>query len=159
MLDYKNIIIKRYALSLSGSEIARQLGASKSGVNDFLRAFDKCESLSYPLPPGITNYGIAELVYGSVPGSGGRNENIEYPDYEATLLIMGLKSAERLNSSVGDMEICTLQNRAKLTCHVLRIIRFGTSKLKIIKRAMPSGLQQNDASGICRILLPSSMNF
>ena len=78
MLDYKNIIIKHYALSLSGSEIARQLGASKSGVNDFLRAFDKCESLSYPLPPGITNYGIAELVYGSVPGSGGRNENIEY---------------------------------------------------------------------------------
>lgn len=53
MLDYKNIIIKHYALSLSGSEIARQLGASKSGVNDFLRAFDKCESLSYPLPPGI----------------------------------------------------------------------------------------------------------
>ena len=39
MLDYKNIIIKHYALSLSGSEIARQLGASKSGVNDFLRAF------------------------------------------------------------------------------------------------------------------------
>ena len=78
MLDYKNIIIKHYALSLSGSEIARQLGASKSGVNDFLRAFDKCESLSYPLPPGITNYGIDGLVYGSVPGSGGCNENIEY---------------------------------------------------------------------------------
>lgn len=76
MLDYKNIIIKHYALSLSGSEIARQLGASKLGVNDFLRAFDKCASLSYPLPPGITNYGIDELVYGSVPGSGGRNENI-----------------------------------------------------------------------------------
>lgn len=63
-------------------------GASKSGVNDFLRAFDKCESLSYPLPPGITNYGIAELVYGSVPGSGGRNENIEYPDYEADAKLM-----------------------------------------------------------------------
>ena len=67
MLDYKNIIIKRYALSLSGSEIARQLGAIKSGVNDFLRAFEKCEFLSYPLPPGITNYGIAEIVYGSIP--------------------------------------------------------------------------------------------
>ena len=65
------------ALSLSGSEIARQLGVSKSGVNDFLRAFDKRESLSYPLPHGITNYGIAELVYGSVPGSGGRNKNIK----------------------------------------------------------------------------------
>ena len=91
MLDYKNIIIKHYALSLSGSEIARQLGASKSGVNDFLRAFDKCESLSYPLPPGITNYGIAELVYGSIPGSGGRNENIEYPDYEADAKLMATR--------------------------------------------------------------------
>lgn len=91
MLDYKNIIIKHYALSLSGSGIARQLGASKSGVNDFLRAFDKCESLSYPLPPGITNYGIAELVYGSVPGSGGRNENIEYPDYEADAELMATR--------------------------------------------------------------------
>lgn len=46
MLDYKDIIIRHCALSLSGSEIARQLGVSKSGVNDFLRAFDKRESLS-----------------------------------------------------------------------------------------------------------------
>ena len=67
MLDYKNIIIKYYAVSFSESKIARQLGTSKSGVNDFLRAFDKCELLSYPLPSGITNYGIAELVYDSVP--------------------------------------------------------------------------------------------
>ena len=68
-LDYKDIIIKHYALSMSGSEIARQTGFSKSGVNDFLRAFKKCEDLSYPLPVGITNYGIALKVYGSVPGS------------------------------------------------------------------------------------------
>ena len=73
------------------AELPEQLGASKSGVNDFLRAFDKCESLSYPLPPGITNYGIAELVYGSVPGSGGRNENIEYPDYEADAELMATR--------------------------------------------------------------------
>lgn len=45
-LDYKDIIIKHYALSMSGSEIARQIGASKSGVNDFLRAFKKCEDCS-----------------------------------------------------------------------------------------------------------------
>ena len=79
MLDYKNIIIKHYALSLSESEIARQLGASKSGVNDFLRAFDKCESLSYPLPPGITNYGIAghQIYTGRwrIPAS------VLYPDF------------------------------------------------------------------------------
>ena len=42
-VDYKDIIIKHYALSMSGSEIARQAGFSKSGVNDFLRAFKKCE--------------------------------------------------------------------------------------------------------------------
>lgn len=54
-LDYKNIIIKHYALSMSGSEIARQTGFSKPSVNDFLRAFKKCEDLNYPLPAGITN--------------------------------------------------------------------------------------------------------
>ena len=107
MLDYKNIIIKHYALSLSESEIARQLGASKSGVNDFLRAFDKCESLSYPLPPGITNYGIAELVYGSVPGSGGRNENIEYPDYEADAKLMATRK---------NMTLVFLWNRYSKKC-------------------------------------------
>ena len=31
MLDYNNIIIKHYALSLSGSEIARQLGQANQG--------------------------------------------------------------------------------------------------------------------------------
>ena len=58
-VDYKDIIIKHYALSMSGSKIARQTDFSKSGVNDFLRAFKKCEDLNYPLPAGITNYGIA----------------------------------------------------------------------------------------------------
>ena len=62
MLDYKDIIIKRYALKLSGREIARQLGVSKSGVNEFLKAFENCDTLQYPLPTGITNYGIAQAV-------------------------------------------------------------------------------------------------
>ncbi len=56
MLDYKDIIIKRYALEMSGREITIQQGVSKSGVNDFLRAFEKCESIGYPLSEGITNY-------------------------------------------------------------------------------------------------------
>ena len=51
-LDYKDIIIKSYALNMSSAEIARQLGCSKSGVNDFLNAFKKCEALSFPLPGG-----------------------------------------------------------------------------------------------------------
>ena len=47
MLDYKDIIIKRYALNMSGRAIASALGVSKSGVNDFLNAFDKCDTLQY----------------------------------------------------------------------------------------------------------------
>lgn len=82
MLDYKDIITKRFLLHMSGREIAEQLGASKSGVYDFLTAFEKCDKLSYPLPEGITNYGIHELVYGHVPGSNTRNAEYEQPDYE-----------------------------------------------------------------------------
>jgi len=106
-LDYKDIIIKRYALSMTGSEIARQAGASKSGVNDFLRAFKKCKDLGYPLPPGITNYGIALKVYGSVSGSGGRNENIELPDYEETAMLMATRK---------NMTLMFLWNRYKKRC-------------------------------------------
>ena len=106
-LDYKDIIIKHYALSMSGSEIARQTGASKSGVNDFLRAFKKCETLQYPLPSGITNYGIAMKVYGYVPGAGGRNEDIELPDYE---------EAAKLMATRKNMTLMFLWNRYKKKC-------------------------------------------
>ena len=56
MLDYKDIITKHYALSMSGMAIAKSLNASPSGVNDFLRAFKECKTLDYPLPQGLTNY-------------------------------------------------------------------------------------------------------
>lgn len=82
MLDYKDIIIKRYALGMSGREIARLKNVSKSGVNEFLRSFEQCERICYPLPEGITNYGIAELVYGKVPGTNVRNENYVLPVFE-----------------------------------------------------------------------------
>ena len=65
MLDYKDIITKHYGLGMKGMAIAKSINASPSGVNDFLRAFKACKKLSYPLPAGITNYGIAEAVYGS----------------------------------------------------------------------------------------------
>ncbi len=47
MLDYKDIIIKSYALNMSGAEIARQLGCSKSGVNDFLNALKKMQDFKF----------------------------------------------------------------------------------------------------------------
>ena len=81
MLDYKDIIIRHFVLHQSGREIARQLKVSKTGVNDFLRAFERCEKLQFPLPEGITNYGIAMLVYGKAPDSGGRDLSYEYPKY------------------------------------------------------------------------------
>lgn len=107
MLDYKDIIIKHYALGMSERQIASQIGASKTGVNDFLRAFEKCEKLQYPLPTGITNYGIAELVYGSVPGNTGRNENIELPDYAEIAMLMDTRK---------NMTLVFLWNRYKKKC-------------------------------------------
>lgn len=82
MLDYKDIIIKHYALGMSGREIAAALGVSKSGVNGFLSAFEGCEKIHYPLPEGITNYGISELVYGSGTRVGERDDSYELPDFE-----------------------------------------------------------------------------
>ena len=73
MLDYKDIITKHYALGMSGMVIAKSLEVSVSGVNDFLRAFKECKTLGYPLPQGITNYGIAEAVCGKSPGGAGRD--------------------------------------------------------------------------------------
>lgn len=81
MLDYKDIITKRYSLGMNGGQIASSLGVSKSGVNDFLRRFNACESLSFPLPEGITNYGIAAAVYGKTPAIVGRDFSYEQPDY------------------------------------------------------------------------------
>jgi transposase len=82
MLDYKDIIKKRYLLNLSGREIAEKIGASKSGVYDFLKAFEKSDRISYPLPERITNYGIHELVYGHAPGANARSDDYEKPDYQ-----------------------------------------------------------------------------
>lgn len=107
MLDYKNIIIKRYALNLTYKELADEFGASKSGINDFMRAFEKCDKLSYPLPEGITNYAIAELVYGHAPGSNNRSSEYEQPDFAWTFRQMN----ERKN-----MTLVYLWNRYKKEC-------------------------------------------
>ena len=108
MLDYKDIIIKHYALHMSGRQIAAAIGASKSGVNDFLKAFEQCESLSYPLPAGITNYGIAELVYGRNPeGVDGRDLSFELPDFA---------EVEKQMNSRKNMTLVFLWGRYKNRC-------------------------------------------
>lgn len=83
MLDYKSILVKRYVLHLSGREIAKELGYSKTSVNDFIKAFDRCESIRFPLPQGITNAGIHDAVYGKGKDALGRNPSFEYPEFDA----------------------------------------------------------------------------
>ena len=107
MLDYKDIITKHFALSMSGMAIAESLGASPSGVNDFLRAFKACPTLDYPLPEGITNYGIAEAVYGKNPALTGRDLSYEPPDYVAV---------EKEMSSRKNMTLVVLWNRYAKRC-------------------------------------------
>ena len=85
LLDCKDIIIKHYALGMSGREIAEELSVSKSGVNKFLAAFKACKTLNYPLPAGITNYGISAAVYEKNPGVVGRDLSYEMPDYETVV--------------------------------------------------------------------------
>ena len=99
MLDYRDILNKYYVVKLSAREISRQTGMSKSGVQKFIQAFEKCDELSYPLPPGITNAGIALKVYGKVPGEEGRDESYEYPDYQQVLKLMN----ERKNMT---LQVC-----------------------------------------------------
>ena len=107
MLDYKDIITKHYALGMSGTKIAESLKVSKSGVNDFLKAFRECPVLSYPLPEGITNYGIAALVYGKRTVAGGRDLSYEMPDYEVV---------EKEMSSRKNMTLVVLWNRYSKQC-------------------------------------------
>lgn len=105
MLDYKDIITRHYALGMSGMAIAEALNVSVSGVNDFLRAFNACETISFPLPTGITNYGIAAAVYGK--GTGGRDLSYELPDYE---------TVAREMSSRKNMTLVVLWNRYSARC-------------------------------------------
>lgn len=107
MLDYKDIITKHYALGMSGGEIAETLDVSKSGVNDFLHAFKSCGDLSYPLPKGITNYGIAAAVYGQKPAIVGRDLSYEQPDYEAVAKDMSTRK---------NMTLVVLWNRYSKKC-------------------------------------------
>jgi transposase len=107
MLDYKDIVTKHYALKLSGREIAALCGISKSGVNDFLKAFEECEAIDHPLPEGITNYAIYEIVYGKAPGSNSRDIRYELPDFE---------NIAELMASRQNMTLVYLWNRYKRRC-------------------------------------------
>ena len=132
MLDYKDIITKHYALGMSGRKIAESLKVSKSGVNDFLRAFQECPVLSYPLPEGITNYGIAALVYRKRTVEHSRDLSYEMPDYE---------TVEKEMSSRKNMTLVVLWNRYSKQCRD-RGVKFYSTLTGSSARTTPSGARR-----------------
>lgn len=60
-MDYKKILRLHYGNHLSSREIGRVVGVGKSTVNDFLKLFNACPVLTYPLADSITNEMIEAL--------------------------------------------------------------------------------------------------
>lgn len=60
------------------------------------------------LSEGITNYKIAELVYGSTPESNGMDLSFEYPDFEKVHCLMNTRK---------NMTLVNLWNRYSKNCH------------------------------------------
>ena len=62
-MDYKHVLRLHYVNHMSGRDIARSTGDSKTAVNDFLKRFRECETLMYPLAAEVTNEFIEQLLY------------------------------------------------------------------------------------------------
>lgn len=54
-MDYKKVLRLHFVSKMSGRDIATLCGCSKTTVNEFLRRFNKCQELSYPLSKEVTN--------------------------------------------------------------------------------------------------------
>ena len=48
---------------MSSREIAETTGDGKTTINEFLKWFQQCGGLKYPLPEDVTNEFIGELLY------------------------------------------------------------------------------------------------
>jgi len=62
-MDYKKVLLLHFTHGLSGRSIAEVTGDGKTTVNEFLKRFRECKSLSYPLPEDVTNEFIGSLLY------------------------------------------------------------------------------------------------
>ena len=55
-MDYKKVLRLRFVNRLSCREIAESCGdCGKTSVNEFLKRFDACPELTYPLSEDVTN--------------------------------------------------------------------------------------------------------
>ena len=63
-MDYKKVLRLRFVNRLSCREIAESCGdCGKTSVNEFLKRFDACPELTYPLSEDVTNEYIEGLLY------------------------------------------------------------------------------------------------
>ncbi len=97
---------------MSGSQIAATLGVSKSDVNDFLRAFNACKAFGFPLPQGITNYGIADAVYGTDNTASSRNLSYELPEYGSVARALSSLQSMNVTTSLQSENTVSAMSRA-----------------------------------------------
>lgn len=62
-MDYLRVLRLHFVNRLSGRDIATNCGCGKTSVNEFIRRFNDCDELTYPLPQDITNEYIEKLLY------------------------------------------------------------------------------------------------
>ena len=62
-MDYLRVLRLHFVNRLSGRDIAANCGCGKTTVNEFIRRFNDCGELRYPLPEGVTNEYIEKLLY------------------------------------------------------------------------------------------------
>ena len=77
-MDYKRILKLRYEKGFSCRGIASSTGYGKSAIGDFIKRFDECEALSWPLPEEVTNEYIESLLY---KRQGNVNNDAFYRDF------------------------------------------------------------------------------
>lgn len=62
-MDYKKVLRLHFVSKMSSRDIAAACGCSKTTVNEFLKRFNDCSELSYPLSEEVTNELIEETLY------------------------------------------------------------------------------------------------
>lgn len=62
-MDYKKVLRLHFISKMSSRDIAAACGCGKTTVNEFLKRFNDCSELSYPLSEEMTNELIEETLY------------------------------------------------------------------------------------------------
>lgn len=63
-MDYRRVLKLHYENGFSGRAIAKNTGeGQRSAINDFLKRFKECETLTWPLSEEVTNEYIENLLY------------------------------------------------------------------------------------------------